>query len=96
MTTSTPLVDSVAIRDEREFLASDGAKLNVFRWLPDHDPFAVVHIVHGLAEHAGRYNEVAQHLCAKGFAVFADDHRGHGKTGNDYGVLGHIKVIKRS
>lgn len=50
-------------------------------WLPDAPPRAVVVIAHGLAEHGGRYGELATRLVDKGFAVYAVDHRGHGRSG---------------
>ncbi|MGC5224253.1 alpha/beta fold hydrolase [Micromonospora sp. DT81.3] len=44
-------------------------------------PRAVVQLVHGLGEHAGRYSALIDALTADGFAVYANDHRGHGRTG---------------
>lgn len=44
-------------------------------------PRAVVQVAHGVGEHAGRYRLLAEHLNANGFTVYADDHRGHGRTG---------------
>jgi len=44
-------------------------------------PKAVVQLAHGIGEHAGRYAHVAAALGAAGYAVYADDHRGHGQTG---------------
>ncbi|HAO15758.1 MAG TPA: alpha/beta hydrolase [Tenacibaculum sp.] len=41
---------------------------------------AVVVIIHGMGEHSGRYQYVAQKLVANNFAVIAFDHFGHGKT----------------
>lgn len=41
---------------------------------------AVVYIVHGIAEHIGRYTHVAQYLNGRGYAVFGHDHRGHGRS----------------
>ncbi|MDD7961313.1 alpha/beta hydrolase [Microbacterium thalli] len=41
----------------------------------------VVQLLHGVGEHAGRYGEVIAVLTAAGFTVYADDHRGHGRTG---------------
>jgi len=60
--------------------ALDGVPLFVYRWLPQQAPKAVVQIAHGWAEHAGRYSRVAEALCREGYAVYADDHRGHGRT----------------
>lgn len=44
-------------------------------------PRAVVHLLHGVGEHAGRYAAVIEALTADGYTVYADDHRGHGRTG---------------
>jgi alpha-beta hydrolase superfamily lysophospholipase len=63
------------------FLATaDGSRLAIYDWLPEIRPKAVVQIVHGLAEHAGRYAAFAAALNEAGYAVYADDHRGHGRT----------------
>jgi len=44
-------------------------------------PRGVVQLAHGVGEHAGRYGAVIDALTAAGYAVYADDHRGHGRTG---------------
>jgi alpha-beta hydrolase superfamily lysophospholipase len=66
----------------------DGVSLFVYRWLPDAPPKAVVQIAHGLAEHAARYARVAEALARAGYAVYADDHRGHGRTARTPAELG--------
>lgn len=66
--------------DTFTFTADDGAPLFVHRFLPDGAPTAVVHIAHGMAEHGARYARFAEALTAEGYAVQADDHRGHGRT----------------
>jgi alpha-beta hydrolase superfamily lysophospholipase len=58
----------------------DGVELFVYCWLPAEQPKAVVQIAHGLAEHAARYARLAEALNAAGYAVYANDHRGHGRT----------------
>ena len=50
---------------------------------PDAPPRAVIQIVHGVAEHMGRYEEVSRFLAAHGFLVCGEDHLGHGKTVED-------------
>jgi alpha-beta hydrolase superfamily lysophospholipase len=50
----------------------------------------VVQIVHGLAEHAGRYARLAHALNAAGYAVYANDHRGHGHTAKSAEELGFL------
>jgi len=68
--------------------ARDDVELFVYRWLPAGKPKAVVQIAHGLAEHAGRYARLAQSLTDAGFAVYSNDHRGHGQTCKDRDQLG--------
>jgi alpha-beta hydrolase superfamily lysophospholipase len=68
--------------------AADGVALFVYAWLPDAPPKAVVQIAHGLAEHAGRYARLAASLNAAGYAVYAGDHRGHGRTARAPDELG--------
>lgn len=41
----------------------------------------VVQLLHGVGEHAGRYVRTIETLVEAGFHVYADDHRGHGRTG---------------
>lgn len=60
--------------------AEDGTPVHVYRWLPDEDVTGVVQIAHGLAEHAKRYERLAGALTTRGYAVYADDHRGHGRS----------------
>ena len=63
---------------EFEFRADDGQTLLGRRWLPEGSPRAVLQIAHGLAEHSARYARLAAALNAAGYAVYANDHRGHG------------------
>jgi alpha-beta hydrolase superfamily lysophospholipase len=73
------------------FTADDGARLYVYRWLPDVGlGRAVVHIAHGLAEHAGRYERLAETLTDNGYVVIANDHRGHGRTAGTPEQAGHF------
>ncbi|GAA2952068.1 alpha/beta fold hydrolase [Microbacterium schleiferi] len=44
-------------------------------------PRGVIHLLHGVGEHAGRYSALIGALTDAGFIVYADDHRGHGRTG---------------
>ena len=71
--------------NEQSFTLARGAeKVFVYRWLPDAAaPRAVVQVSHGMAEHAGRYARFAEALTAAGVAVYAHDHRGHGRTAGD-------------
>jgi len=70
---------------------SDGTPLHLSQWKTGAAPRAVVQVVHGMSEHAGRYDGLAQTLNEAGYAVYANDHRGHGKTAatsEDLGYLG--------
>ena len=69
--------------------ANDRSGLFVNQWLPDSTPRAVVLLAHGMAEHSGRYTHLGQALCAAGFALYAHDQRGHGKTA-ERGTLGYF------
>lgn len=60
--------------------ASDGGSVACYKWLSA-SPRAVVHIAHGMGEHARRYDAVARALNQAGYHVYANDHRGHGHTG---------------
>lgn len=72
--------------------ASDGKQLHLYCWLPDAGPYrAAIQIAHGMGEHAARYEVVAKALCEQGYAVYANDHRGHGQTASgeeEFGQLG--------
>lgn len=57
-----------------------GARLHARSWAPDGDAHSIAVIAHGLAEHCGRYDELVGHLVDAGYAVYALDHRGHGKS----------------
>ena len=71
------------------FVASDGENLAIQDWpLEPAQPLrGVVVLVHGLGEHAGRYDEVAERLNQWGFAVRGYDQYGHGESGGVRGGL---------
>jgi alpha-beta hydrolase superfamily lysophospholipase len=49
-------------------------------WTPEAPPRAAIVLVHGLGEHSGRYGHVVARLVQEGYAVYALDHRGHGRS----------------
>ncbi|MEA2102758.1 MAG: alpha/beta hydrolase [Thermodesulfobacteriota bacterium] len=73
-----------------EFEGIDGKKITGYKWeLPEEPtPRGIVQISHGMAEHAARYDGFAQALNAAGYCVYANDHRGHGKTAGSVEELG--------
>lgn len=70
------------VKRETTTLPGDGATTHVHVWTPDGDlPVrGLVQVLHGLAEHAARYDGLAAGLCDAGFAVVSHDHRGHGRS----------------
>ena len=71
------------------YSSSDGAQITAYRWVPAGEPRAVIQLTHGMGEHAQRYDYVARALNDAGFAVYAQDHRGHGASA-DPDALGDI------
>lgn len=71
------------------FVANDGDNIAIQDWpLPADVPVrGVVILVHGLGEHAGRYNAVAERLNDWGFAVRGYDQHGHGESGGQPGCI---------
>jgi len=78
--------------DTFTYKASDGTKIFAYRWLPAAKSKikAAVQIAHGMAEHAARYERFAKKLTAAGYAVYANDHRGHGKTAGSLENVGYL------
>jgi alpha-beta hydrolase superfamily lysophospholipase len=72
--------------DELTFRDADGFDVFARRFLPDAAPRATVVIAHGLSEHSGRYTRFADALVGAGYAVYAEDHQGHGRTAASTGV----------
>jgi alpha-beta hydrolase superfamily lysophospholipase len=60
--------------------SADGEAIVVQRWSGDDPPHALVQIAHGMGEHAARYARLAAVLVDHGYVVYANDHRGHGRT----------------
>ncbi len=73
-------------------ITGDGQEIIVYKWQPKigNDYRGILQIAHGKAEHAGRYQDIASVLCKMGFIVYANDHRGHGKTAGGLENLGYI------
>ncbi|MEM1029684.1 MAG: lysophospholipase [Myxococcota bacterium] len=71
------------------FTRADGGSLHVHQWSPEGPPRAVVHIAHGIGEHAARYARFATALTGLGLVVYAHDQRGHGRSRADGEPYGH-------
>ncbi len=79
-------------KEEFRLTASDGVELFAQRWAPDQKPVGVVCLVHGLGEHSGRYEHLADVLAQAGYATMAIDLRGHGLSP---GKRGHVSSYQR-
>lgn len=73
-------MDPVVKRQEGSFRGIRDHKIYYQCWLPDVAPRAVLIIVHGIGEHGGRYMNVVNYLVPRGYALYALDHIGHGKS----------------
>lgn len=68
-----------AIAWQEGYETTPGGRLYWQAWTPPR-PRAALVLVHGLAEHSGRYAHVARHFAARGFASLGLDYRGHGRS----------------
>jgi acylglycerol lipase len=75
---------------EGKFKGYKGLSLYYQCWLPDKTPKAVLLVAHGLAEHSGRYKNLVNYFVPKGYAVYALDHRGHGKSEGARSYVDHF------
>ncbi|CAN7687593.1 lysophospholipase [Paenibacillus sp. LjRoot56] len=69
---------------------TQGIKHYVYEWLPSEDVGfkGIVQIAHGMAETAARYERLADVLTKNGYAVYANDHLGHGRTAGSLEAVG--------
>ncbi len=63
-----------------DFQGTDGLRLREQSWLPDGAPKAVVILHHGLWDYSDYYAPFAEELIRHGYAVYAFDMRGHGRS----------------
>jgi alpha-beta hydrolase superfamily lysophospholipase len=92
----------MAIRERTfRFTGAEDADIVGFRWTDDRvTPRAILQVAHGMGEHARRYQAPLAPLIAAGWAVYADDHRGHGLTAGrseafgDFGEHGAELIVE--
>lgn len=75
---------------DAKLASQDAIEFFVRGWEPETTPKAVVALIHGLGEHAGRYEHVAEAFTAAGYILASFDLRGHGKS---TGVRGHFPSL---
>lgn len=76
---------------EYQLNTQDGLRLYAQAWLSEKPAKALVVIVHGIGEHSGRYEHVAQAFTENGFHTFSYDQRGHGRSD---GKIGHTPTYQ--
>jgi len=65
---------------EDQFQGYQGINLYYQCWLTDREPEVILVVVHGLAEHSGRYNNLVSFCRSRGYWTYIYDQRGHGKS----------------
>jgi alpha-beta hydrolase superfamily lysophospholipase len=78
------------IQENGQIQGKDSTDIYLRQWIPD-KPMAIMIITHGIGEHSGRYNAIAETLAAKRIAVYIPDLRGHG---NSSGIRGHVQSFR--
>jgi alpha-beta hydrolase superfamily lysophospholipase len=78
--------------EEHSFSGSEGS---VFyrTWPAEGEPQRIVVLVHGYAEHGGRYAHVAEALSARGAVVYAPDHIGHGHSDGQRALIADFEHV---
>jgi len=84
-------MDAPIRRREHEVVLSGAGSRHRYAWLPP-EPARSMILVHGYAEHAGRYDAMAMHFARQGHAVHAYDQAGHGRS---EGPRGHVDRFDR-
>src|SRR5437763_1560521 len=64
-------------------------------WYPEAGPRALFVVAHGASEHGGRYAWVAERLARRGFASYAADHRGHGRSEGPRALVDRMANVVR-
>jgi alpha-beta hydrolase superfamily lysophospholipase len=78
---------------EGTFAGVGGVSIFWQAWLPPDPCRGVVVIAHGAGEHSGRYGHVAERLVREGYAVYALDHRGHGRSGGPRALVDRMDNV---
>ena len=73
-----------------QFESTDGLSIACVKWVRPQKVRGVIQIAHGLGEHMGRYAQLAEILSEDEFAVYGNDHRGHGLTAKPSGSFGEF------
>jgi alpha-beta hydrolase superfamily lysophospholipase len=83
----------MATHEEGRFSGEGGVEIYWQAWLPDDaaTPRATIVLAHGASEHGGRYAWTGEELAKRGYAVYAIDHRGHGRSSGPRAVIDRMQ-----
>src|SRR4051812_2586618 len=81
----------MATHEEGRFGGEGSVEIYWQAWLPEGEPRAVIVLAHGASEHGGRYAWTGEELTRRGYAVYAIDHRGHGRSAGDRAVIDRMR-----
>jgi alpha-beta hydrolase superfamily lysophospholipase len=81
---------SAATHTQETFEGVGGIEIFWQAWEPAGEAKAVVVLAHGVSEHSGRYAHVGEAFAAAGYATYALDHRGHGRSGRPKGRIDRL------
>lgn len=78
--------------EEFSFMDKENVNIHYYKWSPDNigSSKGIVQISHGMAEVSQRYDRFAEALTSEGYIVYANDHRGHGKTAGTIENVGYL------
>src|SRR5215213_323159 len=82
---------AMATHSEGRFAGEGGLEIYWQAWLPAGVPRAVVVLAHGASEHSGRYAWTGEQLAERGYALYAIDHRGHGRSEGTRAVIDRMR-----
>jgi alpha-beta hydrolase superfamily lysophospholipase len=78
------------VTKDGQFTGQGGLRLYWQAWIPEGEVRAVLILSHGYGEHGGRYAGFAEHFLRRGYAIYALDHRGHGRSEGPRGHCGRF------
>ncbi len=79
--------------EEDYFVGGKNNKIFYQSWIPE-NPKGIIQIIHGGVEHVGRYKHLVKFLIENDFAVYGNDHRGHGKSeGRRNHIMNHDEFV---
>jgi len=79
---------------EGTFAGQGATELYYQRWRPDASPRATLAVVHGYGEHSGRYGNVVDWFVPRGYALYALDMRGHGRSPGQRGYIESFAQVR--